>query len=200
MKNTIELKVGNKTIDATKFFEKGAEKASEIKKAVIKDEYCSYTYELLTGKTKGDMINRKGVHVVHQDMLDAFTNLEVFVAHLDDAFSSWAVNQTPIQDLERNEKVDLYGITGFQISGTDENKSVVLNGVKTVSQGSFAFATPKIKLGGSYLYAEELQSRLDVLIKEVELYSEGKSAPQSEQSTMEFPDDTEPDFDNAKLN
>lgn len=203
MKNTIELKVGEKTVDVSKFFNRnleGAEKASEIKKAVIKDEYCSYTYELLTGKTKGDMISRKGVHIVHEDMLNAFVNLEVFLAHLDDAFNSWAVNQTPIQELEADEKLDLYTVTAFKIAGIEENQAVILCGNKQVANGMISFETPKIKLLGSYLYAEELQMRLQVAINEVELYSEGKAAPQFEQSSMEFPDDTEPDFDNAKLN
>lgn len=200
MENTIELKVGDKTIDVSKIFNKNLENASEIKKAVIKDEYCSYTYELLTGKTKGDMISRKGVHVVHEDMLEAFVNLEVFLAHSDDAFDSWAVNQTPIQDLEADVKLDLYTVTAFKIAGIEENKAVILCGNKVVSNGIISFETPKIKLSGSYLYAEELESRLQIAINEVELYSEGKAAPQFEQSSMEFPDEVEPDFDKAKLN
>lgn len=194
MKKVIDLSVYEET-NTTE-----SEKLFEIKKAVIKDEYCSYTYELLTGKTKGDLISRKGVHVVHEDMLNSFINLEVFLAHLDDAFSSWAINQTHIQDLEADEKLDLYHVTAFKITGTDENQSVILCGNKQVANGMISFETPKVKLQGSYLYAEELKTRLDVAIREVELYMDGKAEPQYEQASMEFPADGDVDFENAKLN
>lgn len=99
------------------------EKMIEIRSASIKDMSCNYTYELLIGKTKGDVMNRKGAHIIHEDLDQAFSEMDVFLAHIDGAFSSWANNQTPIQDLEADEALANYGVSGFKISGSDESKS-----------------------------------------------------------------------------
>lgn len=193
------------TIDADKFLD-AAEKATkklnakkqetdpnkelEIINASMRDENCSYGYELLTGKTKGDLITRKGIHIVHDDLQSAFFNLNVFLAHIDDVFSSDETvnNQTPLSTLEERDEVMRYSVSAFKITGVEENRAVILSGNKGVSQGEISFSTPKIKLGGSYLYIEELEFRLNNLIKEVELYMDGKTAPQYEQSSMEFPE------------
>lgn len=179
------------------------QKELEIKNAGIKDMQCSYGYELLTGKTKGDIIGRKGIHVVHDDLNDAFANLDIFLAHIDDVFSSDTTvnNQTHLSTLEDRDEVVNYVVSGFKITGVEESKSVILSGTKTVAQGDITFSTPKIKLGGSYLYIEELQWRLDALIQEVEAYMDGKTAPQYEQEEMKFEDFAEEDaaFENGKV-
>jgi len=200
------------TIDADKFmkaanngFSNQVTKELEIKNASIKDLQCSYGYELLTGKTKGDIIGRRGIHIVHEDLNKKFSNLDVFLAHIDEVFKNDATvnNQTPLQDLEEKEETENYFVSAFKITGVEENKSVILIGTKTVAQGDISFATPKIKLGGSYLYMEELEQRLEELITEVELYMSGKTAPQLEQVEMEFDSMSEEDnsdFDEAKVN
>jgi hypothetical protein len=200
------------TIDADKFmkaanngFADQVQKELEIKNASIKDMQCSYGYELLTGKTKGDIIGRRGIHIVHEDLIDKFSNLDVFLAHIDEVFKNDATvnNQTLLKDLEEKEELSDYFVSAFKITGVEENKSVILIGTKTVSQGDISFSTPKIKLGGSYLYMEELEQRLEELITEVELYMGGKTAPQLEQVEMEFDSlsgEDNSDFDDAKVN
>ena len=195
MSKTINIKVGDKNLTDLL-----TEKELEIKNASLRDMLCSYSYELLSGKTKGDMLNRKGVHVIHDDLENSFKELDVFLAHIDGAFSSWSINQTPIQELEENEKLDSYHVNSFKISGNDENISVVLKGTKGVSLGTMNVETPKIKLNGGYLYILELTERLRVTTQEVELYMDGKSAPKFEQASMDFPEDEEVDFENAKMN
>ncbi|GAB0156194.1 hypothetical protein CHRYSEOSP005_14580 [Chryseobacterium sp. Alg-005] len=176
------------------------EKQIEIKSGSLKDHFLTYSYELLVGLMKGDEISRKGVHIVHDDMLESFKLLDVFFAHVDGAFH-WSNNQTPIQELEEHEDLDNYFVSAFKITGTEENKSVILSGSKVVSVGTITFSTPKIKLDNSnYLYVEELKNRLDTVIEQVEAYMNGKTAPQYEQLSMEFPDeDSEQDFENAKV-
>lgn len=177
------------------------EKQIEIKSAALKDHFLTYSYELLVGAMKGDELSRKGAHIVHDDMLDAFKELDVFLAHVDGAFH-WSNNQTPIQDLEAHADLANYFVSAFKITGADENKSVILTGGKTVSYGAIGFSTPKIKIDNSnYLYVEELKDRLNLAVKQVEAYMNGKTAPQYEQTAIEFPsgEENEEEFNNAKV-
>ncbi len=176
------------------------EKQIEIKSASLKDHFLTYSYELLVGLMKGDELSRKGAHIVHDDMLEAFKQLDVFLAHIDGIFH-WSNNQTPIQDLEAHEDLGNYFVSAFKITGTDENKSVILTGGKNVSYGAIGFSTPKIKIDNSnYLYVEELRERLRSVVLEVEAYMNGKTAPQYETMPIEFPeDDNDDDFQNAKV-
>lgn len=177
------------------------EKLIEIRSAALKDMSCNYTYELLFGKTKGDVMKRTGAQIIHEDLNNAFSEMDVFLAHIDGAFSSWANNQTSIQDLEEHEDLNNYGVTGFKISGSDENKSVIIGGYKETGYGIIHFETPKIKLSNTpYLYVEELNDRLKLALNEVEEYMNGKTAPQYETLPIEFPEDeNEEEFENAKV-
>lgn len=178
------------------------EKQIEIKSATLKDHFLGYSYELLVGLMKGDEITRKGVHIVHDDMLEAFKLLDVFLAHIDGHFH-WSNNQTPLIELEEHETLNSYFVSAFKITGSDENKSVILTGGKNVVYGAIGFSSPKIKLDNSnYLYVEELNHRLRIVIEQVEAYMNGKTAPQFEQLSMEFPEgdnEDEDDFKNAKI-
>lgn len=176
------------------------EKLIEIRSAALKDMSCNYTYELLFGKTKGDVMKRSGAQIIHEDLDKAFGEMDVFLAHIDGGFSAWANNQTPIQDLEADEALANYGVSGFKISGSDESKSVVLSGFKETGYGIISFETPKIKLANTtYLYVEELNDRLKSALNEVEEYMNGKTAPQYETLPLEFPEDEEDEFENAKV-
>jgi hypothetical protein len=188
---------GNKLL---KFFENAAEqKAIEIRSASLRDQLCNYSYELLTGKTKGDAITRKGVHIIHDDLIEKMKELDVFLAHIDGAFRD-ANNQTPIQKLEAEDCLALYEVTGFKITGVEENKSIILVGHKEVPQGTISFETPKIKISGStYLYIEELSNRLFEVIEEVEQYMDGKTAPFFEQSAMTFEEEDDMDLEGASV-
>lgn len=179
------------------------QKSFEIRNAAIKDMQCNYGYELLTGPNKGDIIpNRKGAHMIHDDLKESFSELDVFLAHIDGAFNAWATNQTPLQDFESESELGLYSVISFKIVGNEENKSVVFSGYKHTNYGVISFDTPRIKFTSSYLYIEELQLRLNKAIEEVELYMNGKKAPEFEQYSFEFDNEEskfENDFDNAKI-
>ncbi|RKT01060.1 hypothetical protein [Chryseobacterium defluvii] len=177
------------------------EKQIEIKSGSLKDHFLTYSYELLVGVMKGDELTRKGVHIVHDDMLEAFKQLDVFLAHIDGLYH-WTNNQTPIHELEEFEGLENYYVTAFKITGTEENKSVILTGGKMGVYGTIGFSTPKIKLDNSnYLYVEELQNRLRIVIEQVEAYMNGKTAPQYEQLSMNFEagDSDDDEFNNAKV-
>lgn len=175
------------TIEADKFLEKLSQKDVEIKGANINDALCNYSYELLKGPTKGDTLNRKGAHIIHDDLQSKFDQLNVFLAHLDDAYTG-NKNTTPLSDLEEEVETENYFVTGFKISGVEENKSVILQGWKEVANGVIKFESPKIKYSSVYLYLSELKERVQAAIDEVEQYMNGKTAPQDDpnQTHMDF--------------
>lgn len=181
------------TIDAekldkmTKKVEEISNKELEIKSANISDALCNYSYELLKGKTKGDTLQRKGAHIVHDDLQIKFDNLNVFLAHLDDAYTG-NKNTTPLSELEAEVETEKYYVTGFKVSGVEENKSIILQGWKDVTNGIIKFETPKIKFSSAYLYLSDLKERVQEAIEEVEQYMNGKTAPQDDpnQVLMDF--------------
>lgn len=195
------LKKLEKVVEKIK--ETAEQKPFEIISATLKDSLCNYGYEVMTGSNIGDVIpSRKGAHFVHEDLQEAFENLEVFLAHIDGAFNSWSNNQTHLSELEEKEELAQYHVSTFKIVGVEENKSVVLSGTKYTVHGDISFSTPKIKLNGTYLYLEELQIRLDVTIGEVEQYMNGKKAPEAEQISMNFEsfEQENDSFERAKVN
>ena len=180
------------------------EKHFEIRNATLKEACCNYGYELLTGPNKGDLIpNRKGAHYIHEDLNNSFKELDVLIAQLDGAFNHWAKNETYLSELEEREELENYSVSAFKIIGYEENKSIILYGEKYTPNGRIPIETPKIKFESNYLYIEELKERLSITISEVELYMEGKKAPELEQLSIAlFPEDNEShekDFETAKV-
>lgn len=160
-----------------------ANKEVEIKGATIKDALCNYSYELLKGPTKGDTLKHTGAHIIHDDLQETFDRLDVFLAHLDDAYTG-NTNTTLLSDLEQEIETEKYNVTGFEISGVEENRSVILKGWKEVSNGVIEFKTPKIKYSSAYLYLSDLKERVQQAINEVEEYRNGKTAPQDDPNQM----------------
>jgi hypothetical protein len=197
-KKVIELDAG-KLKKMTEKLEELSNKEVEIKGATINDALCSYSYELMKGPTKGDTLNRKGAHIIHDDLQITFDKLNVFLAHLDDAYTG-NTNTTPLSELEEEIETEKYYVTGFEISGVEENKSVILQGWKEVDNGIIKFKTPKIKYSSSYLYLSDLKERVQNAIDEVEEYMGGKTAPQDDENQvhMDFASE-DAAFDNARV-
>lgn len=174
-------------------------KEVEIKGAAINDALCNYSYELLIGKTKGDTLSRKGAHIIHDDLQITFDKLDVFLAHLDDAYTG-NKNTTSLSELEQESETEKYYVTGFKISGVEENRAVTLSGWKEVSEGIIKFETPKIKYTSAYLYLSELKERVQEAIDEVERYMNGKTAPQDDPNQVHMDFASEDDaFDKGKV-
>lgn len=180
--------------------EQMSNKEVEIKGATISDALLNYSYELLKGPTKGDTLNRKGAHIVHDDLQITFDRLNVFLAHLDDAYTG-NKNTTLLSELDEEVETEKYYVTGFKISGVEENKSVILQGCKQVDNGIIKFEAPKIKYSSAYLYLSEFKERVQNAIDEVEKYMGGKTAPQEDPNQVHMDFASEDDaFDMAKLN
>lgn len=175
------------------------DKDVEIRGAALKDALCSYSYELLKGPTKGDTLGHNGAHIIHDDLQLAFEKMNVFFAHLDDAYTG-NDNSTKLEDLEQEPETENYSVTAFKVSGVQENRSLILVGYKQVNHGVIKFETPKVNLTGNYLYLHPLKVKLYELIYEVEEYRNGKTAPQDDpdQVVMTFEEEDD-DFEKGKV-
>lgn len=175
------------------------EKPFEIKGAVIKDGFCKYSYQMMNGPTEGDVLDRKGAHIVHDDMTNAFEKLNVHCAVIDDAFKFSKITIESIEDMREHELTQLFSVSGFKIGGSEENESVVLTGIKWVSEGgNIAWESTKIKFDGGYKWISDLRECVDKCIDEVYQYMNGKCQPKIEQGKLEF-ETSENDFSGAAV-
>lgn len=154
-------------------------KPLEILSASINDEFCNYSYRILTGPGKGNIhkVEGKG-HIISTDMAQAFANLNKHMAVVDDIFVHANVEIEDIDAMNGHDFSFLYIVNGISIKGSEEDESVVLQGRKyvTVSGGNISITTPKIPLTGvgGYEFKENLKAAVDRIREEVELYHNGK--------------------------
>lgn len=177
--------------------EAAPEKPIDIKAAVLKDDFCNYRYELKTGPTAGDSLNRDGASIVHNDMKTQFKKLNVHLAVICEE-----IDHDDITDVEHFENLDFaedhvpnstqdrvahFTVSSFKVEGNGENESVVLIGRKRLSTGDFvSLKSPKITWEGQYAFINELRVAVDDLKLEVEAYMNGKAAPKLVQQEMPF--------------
>jgi hypothetical protein len=91
-------------------------------------------------KNKGDGLSRKGKHIVHEDLEIAFDKFDVFLAHLDDAYTG-NDNSTELSVLEAEPETESH-VNSFSISGVEENKSLIIR-VQRVTNGVIKFSSPR---------------------------------------------------------
>lgn len=153
------------------------EKTISILSAEIKDGFCHYTYEYLTGVEKGNRQKSNSIYVVTDDMNKAFARFNVHLAVIDDLFKNGGVEVDDVDKLHDHEFTFLMETTGFKIVGDEDNESIVLIGSKYVSAGGrIKIETPKIPLDNlsSYKWYNELKTAADNARQEVILYKGGK--------------------------
>ena len=192
---TIELS-GN-TDEVAELLDSALQKPVAITNASIKDGLCNYGYEILSGPGKGDKIpNRKGSNYIHDDMIDAFRELRVFLAVIDDAFKYSKDQLTSLDDMNSHDIADLFSVTGIRITGSEESIGYVLIGDKLVDAGVIGLESPKITAATAFPYFEELETAVQKVIDEVFEYMNGKAAPKMEQAELPFENDGKNHFEN----
>lgn len=178
------------------------EKPIVITAATIKDDQCNYGYEIKTGPGAGDKIpTRKGSSFVHEDMLNSFLALRIHLAIIDDAFKYSKVKVTTPDAMQDHEITELFTLTGFKISGSEENEGYILIGEKWVTHGSISLETPKMSSSSGYPFFSELKEAVENARTEVEQYMNGKSAPVDDDEKMPelpFPSEGDDEFKNAQ--
>jgi hypothetical protein len=169
--------------------------AIEIKAAKLKDDFCNYSYELTEGVTAGDICNRSGASIVHDDMKLAFKKLNVHLAVICEEISSNDIDIDNLPDiaddtLKGKEKtlarrIDSFAVSAFKIDGTGENEGVTLIGTKRLSTGDYLkLEAPKVKWSESYDFINELMADVSECKNEVEAYMNGKTAPKMVQQEL----------------
>jgi hypothetical protein len=163
-------------------------KAIEIKSARLKEGFCNYSYEMMTGPTAGDSVNRSGASIIHDDMRVAFAKLKPHLAMICEEVDAAKITDISdyesldvLEDYKKNSieaKVVQFTVTGIQLEGSGENESVQLTGVKRLSTlEDLHLKTPRVKWEGAYPFVHELRAIIDELKSEVEQYMNGKAAP-----------------------
>jgi hypothetical protein len=153
------------------------EKDVLITGAVIKDDYCHYSYDVNKGVGLGDVHNVKGTGIIEDDMKDAFQKMNVHLAIVDDVFKHSKIEILKLDPYHNHEFASLYRVNGFKTKGTDESMSIILMGTKYLTSGGhMELVSPKIPLDqiSSYPFWKELKAALEDVQEEVELYRNGK--------------------------
>jgi hypothetical protein len=163
------------------FVFKPKEKVEVITSAAVRDGFCNYSYKVTEGVGEGDTHAVKGSGIVMETLSDAFTGLNVHLACIDDVFKHNKIDIKNIGKMINNELTALYNVTGFAITGTEEQESVVLSGSKkiTCSGGWIDLKTPRIPMDdlSSYRFCNELREAVEAARIEVESYKAGNCTP-----------------------
>lgn len=184
------------------------ERGFSIVDASLKDDFCTYKYEVTTEPGRGDRHTVNGSGIVKDELKEAFKKLNVHLAHIDDAFKHRKKVPTSIMELMEDEQAGLYEVTGFTLKGGSTNGAVILAGSKYVSVGGrISINTPKVMLDNlsGYPFYEELKEAIEECREQVALYKEGNYIATSDddelpgQGKMEFPSVNEEDFSGAEI-
>jgi hypothetical protein len=158
-----------------------------ITNAVIKERLCNYGYEIKTGPGAGDKIpNRKGSAFIHHDMVFAFSELNIHLAIIDDAFKPLGIDD--FREMENHEAIESFSVIGFKITGSEGDEGYILIGEKWVSQGGIGLETPKITATSNYPFFSELKEKVEAVRNEIELYMNGKCEGVEKMPELPFPE------------
>jgi hypothetical protein len=76
--------------------------------AEIKDDFCHYSYEIISGKPAGFTHNVKGTGIIDDDMRTAFSKLNVHLAVIDDVFKHSDITIGDIDKMHNDDLALLY--------------------------------------------------------------------------------------------
>lgn len=146
--------------------------------AKITDDICNYNIHVTAGAGLGKHAV-KGEGIVDEDMKIAFSKFNVHLAVIDGVFKHKGIEIEKLSKFHNHEVTNDYTVSGFKMSGEEDNLSIELSGSKYAPYGQIEFPTPKIMLDatGGYPFYKELKAASETAIKEVELYIGGKFTP-----------------------
>lgn len=150
----------------------------EVLSAKIADDFLHYGYKVISGIGTGDVHpGVKGAGIIKDSLRTAFQRLRVHLACIDEVYKTAGIEFSDISSMESDERTGLYTITGFSITGGQDDESVIITGLKYVSiaGGRMELKTPKIPMDNmsSYDYYEDLKESVDRCRDEVSKYKNG---------------------------
>lgn len=118
----------------------------------------------------------------HDDLKNAFLFLRVHLAIIADQLQGLKADIHFLEDEEQFGFIEQFTVNSFSIGGNAEHEGVTLSGNKKLSRGRLLnLNTPFTKFedetGEPYEFALELKHLVDHVCEEVELYLDGKIAP-----------------------
>jgi len=167
------------------------DRSYRILNATLKDGFVNYGYEITEGVGLGDIHNVKGKGIIESDLEEAWAEMNIHLALMDDIFKIGKVKFTNINEIKVHEYALLFQLTGFKISGAFDSESIVLTGTKYIKGlGRQAVEMPKVAMDNlsSYKHYAELKYTIDWVRDEVCLYKEGKYTPVETEDDEEKPD------------
>jgi hypothetical protein len=150
-----------------------------IKKARLKDRTLEVgmteTVRLNDDSTTYNEVTKKCDALVHDDMLNAFRKLVPHAAVICDLKEA---DRVKITDELNGDDITNMSVTGFTVSGTDENEGCVLIARKETGKRVLNLITPFIKYSDTdeYRYGSELSDVINACVHEVHEYLNGKCA------------------------
>lgn len=130
----------------------------------------------------------------HDDLINAFALLRPHLAIITDSIE--AHNKTLYELDDEPESLEKFKVNSFSIGGSGEHEGVTLSGIRKLGGGRILnLNTPFTKYWDEhdpYSYADELKGLIDHICQEVELYLDGKIAPDAQLDLFE---DNEADED-----
>lgn len=160
--------------------EKKNDRSISIIQASIKDDFCHYKYEVISGKDAGFEHTVKGKGIISDDLRNALSKLNVHLAVIDDVYKHSGVGIESISTMHNDDLALLYRVTGFEIKGGDDNAAIIFIGDKYLSTGSrMDLKSPKVMMDNlsGYKWYNELKEAADLCREEVALYHYGKYTP-----------------------
>jgi hypothetical protein len=162
----------------------------KITEAAIKDDFCSYKYEMTEGKGPYDIHKVDGKGIIEDDMSDVFRKFRVHMAAVYGVFKLQGIEVTDIDQHHLDDITAEFHVDGFKIRGSDEMESIILIGSKHIGDlgGRMALETPKIDISdlSSYKWYNELKELANKAREEVALYKGGKyTIPEIEEEEEE---------------
>jgi hypothetical protein len=156
------------------------DRSYRILNATLKDGFVNYTYEITEGVGLGDIHSVKGKGIIKDDLSEAWSEVNIHLALMDDIFKIGKVKYSSISEIKVHEYALLFNLTGFKISGAFDSESIILTGTKYIKGlGRLDIETPKVALDNlsSYKQFADLKYVIDWVRDEVSLYKEGKYTP-----------------------
>jgi hypothetical protein len=177
-----------------------------IKKAKIKGMTLEVEMEEIIFPDNASPITndviKKSDQLIHEDLRAAFNKLKPHLVLICDQKEDTVIRlhtvgrDGSLEDQELIDDLQMIGITGYVIGGSDENEGVTLIGSKKSDLGTLNLISPFTKYAGDYKNGNELASVIEACNYEVEQYLfQGKCAVKQ----MELPFDGESDTDDIMV-
>lgn len=163
--------------------------------------FCHYKFREDIGKGRHDTVTIKSERPIHEDLLKCFQALAI---HLPVILQD--VKPEEVEDI--NSDVNNYRgsdrfkellekFTVIEVEREIEESRATLKGTKVLDLGVLGIDTPMIRYEGNYHFKLEFQFAIDKLMHEVQLYRDGKQAPEIVQPEL-FTDADEDKPEKAK--